>query len=84
MAIIAWIFSFVAGLAACIAGIRQIGVVSAIFGALCALASAIIYVAGVDSTFRGISAGWPCEVAAFVVFIVQAVLFVRVSKQERW
>jgi hypothetical protein len=80
MAVIAWIVSLLASVTACVAGIRRFGAGLSIFGAICALVSFVIYVAGVDSSFQNISAGWPCEVAAFVFFVIQTILFVRVVK----
>jgi hypothetical protein len=79
MAIIAWIVSLLASVTACVAGIRRFGAGLSVFGAICALISFVIYVAGVDN-LRFFSAGWPCEVVAFVLFVIQTILFVRVVK----
>ena len=79
MAIIAWIVSLLASVTACVAGIRRFGSGLSEFGAICALISFVIYVA-VDHSLQYISAGWPCEVAAFVFFVIQTILFVRVVK----
>ena len=80
MAVIAWIISLLASVTACVAGIRRFGAGLSVFGAICALISFVIYVVAVDNSFRSISAGWPCEVAAFVFFVIQTILFVRVVK----
>ncbi len=80
MAIIAWIVSLLASVTACVAGIRRFGSRLSEFGAICALISFVIYVAAVDHSFQYISAGWPCEVAAFVFFVIQTILFMRVVK----
>ena len=80
MAIIAWIVSLLASVTACVAGIRRFGAGLSVFGAICALVSFVIYVVALDNSFQHISAGWPCEVAAFVFFVIQTILFVRVVK----
>ncbi len=80
MAIIAWIVSLLASVTACVAAIRRFGAGLSVFGAICALVSFVIYVAAWRKPFQNISAGWPCEVAAFVFFVIQTILFVRVVK----
>ncbi len=80
MAIIAWIVSLLASVTACVAGIRRFGAGLSLCGAICAIISFVIYVVAVDNSFQNISAGWPCEVAAFVFFVIQTILFVRVVK----
>ena len=91
-AVIAFLFALLAAFAACIAGIRRFGAVLSGIGALFALVSLVIYVAKFHDEFAAafsfpggshrsnISAGWPCEIAAFLFLVIQAMVFMRVPK----
>jgi hypothetical protein len=79
LAVIAWIFALLAALTACIAQIRRFGVVLSGIGAFFALLSLIIYAAKLNAYLAYVSAGWPCEIIAFVFFVVQAILFIRIK-----
>jgi hypothetical protein len=80
LAVLAFLCALLASVTACVAGIRRFGAGLSVFGAICALVSFVIYVVAVDNKFQNISAGWPCEVAAFLFFVIQTILFVRVVK----
>ena len=92
LAVIAFLFALLAAFAACIAGIRRFGAVLSGIGALFALVSLVIYVAKFHDKFAAafrfpggsyrsnISAGWPCEIAAFLFLVIQAMVFMRVPK----
>jgi hypothetical protein len=81
---IAFLFALLAAFAACIAGIRRFGTVLSIIGALFALNSLVVYVAKFHyfmfNSNDHISAGWPCEIAAFLFLVIQAIRFMKVSK----
>jgi hypothetical protein len=81
LAVIAFLLALLAAFAACIPAIRRFGVVLSGIGAFFALVSFGCFVAAteMDRLLSYISAGWPCEGAAFVFFVIQAILFMRVG-----
>ncbi len=52
---------------------------SCLASARSSLVSLVVYVAKV-LYFKDISAGWPCEIAAFLFLVIEAILFMRVPK----